>query len=233
MMIFRISTTLALLLAAQAVWGHGFNILLDANQLTSSSATFVRELDPPPLNSMTHGFFNKVDGQFDSSDTFRFDIVSPLFYSNGSGAELAASGVSVTGYSLASLSDIPTSSQVMSDATGAPSGLFVGSVLSTHGMEWVLSDTAPHGVYGFAYQISGYAAGDFQAPYDPVTVVLGMHTDAFDGDPNMALAQQQVLEAAAQFATASAVPEPASWLLGFISALALAGLAWRRRRAKV
>lgn len=233
MMIFRISTTLALLLAAQIVWGHGFNISLDGNQLTSSSATFAHELDPPLLNSMTHGFFNKVTGQFDSNDTFRFDIVSPLFYSDGSGAELAGPGLSVTGYSTASLSDIPLSSQVVSDATGAPSGLFVGSVLSTHGMEWVLSDGAPDGVYGFAYQISGYADGNLATAYDPVTVVLGMHTDAFDGDANLVVAQQQVLEAAAQFAAASAVPEPASWLLGFISALALAGLAWRRRRTKV
>lgn len=249
----RLTILLLFLVAAQNAFGHGFTLSLVGDQVVSNHDQFATGFEnlavaPPPLYSAGHGFFGK-DASFDNNKTFRFEIVSPLYYSNGSGA--VPSAAALTGYYNEDDPDdddgykveFDGSSVTVFDDTNTPvlgaTGFGVGSTPGSHDMQWVLDSGAAEGVYGFAYRIT---ALNGLTAYEPVIVAVAFHTEDFaaildqedlnydeEAATELLTIRQQVISAAM---STSAVPEPSAWALGIISALGLAGLAWRRRRTR-
>ena len=242
---------LALLLAGQTAWGHGFSMVLSAD---GSSMTPTSEA-PLVVGGQTYNnvFFDQFGGGPDPVQTFEgfafatfsfgglsnpqfsFNLISPLMYSNGTAAVPASVDPSNPGH-LSGQPDSSTSLQIYDRDIGSPTITLYGNSSTVPGFPVTAND--PHelektliqfsgnqgdGVYGFAF--------DFVVKYDlpgggTGTVSSGPLWDLFN-TPNFANNATFDVQNAAALAIYTSVPEPSTFVLALGG---LAALAWRLRK---
>lgn len=243
---FIVSTLLAMLMLASSpvAFGHGFRLARSGNSIVTISqdgyGVLYNDLFREQLNDYTtyyegaHGLISRYTSgapapysNFDATDSFRFDVIGPLLYSDGLTVTTAASNVTMTGLHL----QPPNQSIVFSGSSNntsaatpvnidTPNGFQV-SATNSHHVSWSLnatSGTIPEGAYGFQYRISGYDDNNPNAPFNSADVFMVYDTEGANwgtgGLGQLLDAQLLLYEAYQQQAFAPTVaPEPASWLI--------------------
>ena len=242
-----IAVTLCMLANLPVAWGHGFGISHFGNQIMANSGDvlhadlFRHEIEMVSATDYTvhHGLFSKSASPtapnlaFGGTDTFRFDLVGPLLYSDGFIVTPAVAGVTLD----ADHTQSPNQNrQIDGNSSGITAG-FPVSATSSHPMQWTLSGaTVPDGAYAVKYRISAFAGGDTNAAYDPKDVVLVFDTEGatWNAGPLGDLEDAQSLLYDFAFASnnisnSSGVPEPTTFALGLIG---LGILQVRRKRQR-
>lgn len=242
-------TLLVCLLARlPAASGHGFGISHFGNQIVANSGDvlhadlFRHDIDMVSATDYTtgHGLFNKSSSPpapnmvFGGTDTFRFDLVGPLLYSDGFVVTPAIAGVTMD-------ADHTQSPNENRQIDGSSSGITAGfpvSATSSHHIQWTLSGApVPDGAYAVKYRISAFAGGDTNAPYDPKDVLVVFDTEGatWGSGPLGELEDAQSLLYDFAFASSNGpgsgsagIPEPGTLGLGLVGL----GLLHMRRRRK-
>lgn len=223
--------------------GHGFGISQLGNQIVANSGYAlhpdlfrhdVTEFSPTDF-SMNHGLFSKTASPtlpnvaFGGTDTFRFDLVGPLLYSDGI-IVTPAMGVTLD-------ADHSQSPFQNTSITGSSSGITPGyavSATSSHHVTWSLSGaTVPRGAYGAVYRISGLDNGNPLTPFEFEDVMLVMDTQntTWGVGPlgTLADAQEMLYQFAMVELEASPAPEPTTLTMALVGLVGWQTL--RRKRA--
>ena len=202
-----------LLQAAEVACGHGFELTLENNRIVADHNSF-----KDAFTDVGDRFFAE-DGGIEAGtgftipgDTFRFDVVTRLWFSDGTAAVPAAPGV------MLEISDATATNveNLTGNTVGRP-GFRLSGTASDGEINWTLKGAnIPDGVYGLAYVASGEnQTGEPFLPSD--RLVLALRTPDFAG--NGPAAENAVF--------AAAIPEPSS--LSLASLALLVGLCLRVR----
>ncbi len=261
--------TLSLALIAHNAWGHGFDIAANVDptsgypvsfSITSAqpvldntgspaagpSNLFLDAFDATPNSDGSYGTyegFAQTAGSFPPYANATFNIVSPLYFSDGTGgaAVPAVSGTYLNIYDLWAGNPDP----ITNPHPGASAGnvevngttpFYTGFGVSLYDFHELQKDlylaagsTQTYGEYGFAFTVT--------VPFsDGVMLTTGPLVDVFAiSDPTLGdfgdNAPQLQQDAATSAIYAAVVPEPGTWSLAVLPALLMLASLWRRRLA--
>ena len=256
-----------LLALASTALGHGFRIARSGNQIVALTQDpvvlyqdlFRHDIEQVSLTEYTanHGMIQRYTSgapapyaSFDAADTFRFDIIGPLLYSNGFTVTNAPANVTMNAFH-----SQPPNQSIFFDGSSnntsvgfpvnanTPSGFRVSATGggASHHVQWTLESspgTVPHGAYGVHYRISGYDDNDLSAPFDPTDVLIVFDTEfaPWGTAPLGQLSNAQLLlyeafQAQLNSEAITAAPEPASGLMVLGALLGVSHLRAKRRKA--
>jgi hypothetical protein len=231
---------LSLVCAAPSAWGHGFSLSLSGNTLNASSNDY-----PGNGNPFLFGEgFEDVGGDlasdhggagsslFGTGKTLSFEVLGPLWYSNGGAAAEARDGLSLLMEGSGGSIEIDRDTNYLDGfaISGNTSHEFLFTLLAEAALPFSAAD---NGVYGIMYRVKGSPTGG--SPYQPtpwlvstwMTPGFNPGTDPLSPTSPLRMAQNAI------FSAATAVPEPttlASSLCGVLVASAFGWCRHARRR---
>ncbi|MDZ4819444.1 MAG: PEP-CTERM sorting domain-containing protein [Planctomycetota bacterium] len=214
-----------LTLETAPVFGHGFSITLEGNQM-------VGKFTDNPIGQQDR-LYHQMLFNFDSNEhemdhggpvaafsgnNFKGTVLGNLWYFDGVEAVEAPAGA------LLKMLDTTTGDFLTVDGSGVIGNPIDLAADNGHGVLWSMPQTSPAGIYGIAYQVD--ATNLSNVPYltsNPLVVMTKV--GAYNGD--LAAAQTAIYNAAI------GVPEPSTWALlcGGMATLAFVQRGLRRRRA--
>ena len=217
------------------VWGHGFTLSLSGNNLVTHSDDPPLPI-PPELVPNDRAFVENLDDvlgvlqtdaggpgggtAFVQNRHFSFEVLGPLWFSNGGDATPAANGAKMT------IVDQQAGFGGQRVLTGADVGLqpiLPISGRTSHEFIWQLTGTPAAGAYGIVYRVHGGQNGGDDFGTTPW--ILSVYaTPGFADTGNLDLAAAKII--------AAAVPEPASVAMLSAGLAAAVGAALHRRRTR-
>jgi hypothetical protein len=186
--------------------GHGFEIHLDNGQIAIEIDPDATLIDLGPLTFVddltnvgggqsfaTNGAVGMRDGSgFGAEDTFRFDLVGRLWFSDG-GPTVAAPTQQLT------VQDETATLAAHLDGKSNGAAGFAISAADSHELSWTITDpsAAPPvpGVFGWSYVVRG-ADGDGQSYQSSAPVFVALHTEGLTDPATLELAATAVRNAA-------------------------------------
>lgn len=257
----------AVLCCATNAWGHGFDVSVNsyANPTAFNIASAQPVLDNDPTNPTpgsdnlfldqfdgtpngdgsypTDEGFAQTSGPFPFYTSVTFNVISPLYFSDGSGPAVpAASGTQLHIYDLfAGNSDGfhpgASAGDIYADGTTSFYPGFGVSLYDAHELEKDLylpvGSTQTYGEFGFAFEVTVHFAGGQVVSTGPLVDVFALDITTDPDNPGgfATFAPLAVQDVATQaiYNAAVGVPEPSSLVLAGV-AVALAG--WAHLRAR-
>ena len=223
--------------SANVAWAHGFLITAPGGKLTLTSEDPTAGglplykvqslLGPATFKSADHPGYDVQSG-ISIGTSIGFNVLGPLWYSNGGAPVLSPAGVDLDIVPQDIL--VPGSLTVAGDSGFQPGfliGEYDGSSLGDfeHQLNYSLSvpSGVPVGAYALALQLTGIdSLGQPYVSSDPFVAVF-----------NNGLPVNTLPAVAGQlYAAAVAVPEPSSIVLALVGGMALAYFARRRREVR-
>ncbi|MEX2113716.1 MAG: hypothetical protein WD845_11055 [Pirellulales bacterium] len=232
---------LVLACSASLAWGHGFNLSLTGNSLGATSNSYPANGNPYLFGEV----FEEVLGElttdhgaagaslFGTGKELSFEVLGPLWYSNGNPAVAARDGLS-----LLVEGDRPgfPGSIEIDGASSYIDGYAISGNTSHEFLSTLTADllapfsVADEGVYGIMYRVKGSPVGG--SPYEPTAWLVStwMTPGFFPGSDPLAPTSPLNLARNAIYSAAIAVPEPSAIALAGAASIVVAAFGCRRCR---